>query len=160
MGDRGIFTGYSDGSFKPASNLSRGAFVAYLYKYAGSPKVTLPSKSPFTDVTPSTSGYTALVWAYQNHIISGGKFSPTSAMTRSAEAITLYRYAGSPKVTLPSKSPYSDVKKSTSTTYKAIVWAKSKHIMGAASGTKFSPTSTVTRASGAYYLYNYWWYVG
>ncbi|MGC4174783.1 S-layer homology domain-containing protein [Demequina sp.] len=160
MGDQGITTGYSDGSFKPTATLSRVAFATYLYKLAGSPSVTLPAKSPFKYVKSTDSGYKALVWLYNSKISTSTTFKASDPVTRSAEAVMLYRYAGKPAITLPSKSPYSDVKKSTSETYKAIVWAKSKKVMGAVSGTSFRPSSTVSRQSGAAHLYNYWWYVG
>ena len=161
MGDQGLMTGYSDGTFHPSYALNRRDLVVYLYKMAGSPKITLPPKSPFADVAKGTSAtYKAIVWAKQKSIVSGTHFYPTAAVTRSSAALILYKYAGSPKVTLPSKSPYKDVKKSTSVTYKAIIWAKNKKIIGAASGSYFKPSSKVVRSSGAAYLYNYWWYVG
>lgn len=157
MGDHGLST---DTKYSPAASMTRMAFAVYMYKLAGSPKVTLLVKSPFTDVKAGATGYTAMVWMYQKKYWTASTFSPSAPLTRATEAVWLYRLAGSPAVTLPSKSPYTDVTKGTTVTYKAIVWAKSKKVMGAASGTSFKSTATVTRAAGAVALYNYWWYVG
>src|SRR5690554_5823642 len=53
LADQQITTGYANGTFKPQDSVSREAFAAFLYRLAGKPKVSLPSKSPFKDVGKS-----------------------------------------------------------------------------------------------------------
>ena len=53
LGETGISTGWSDGTFRPSQNIERAAIAAYFYRMAGSPDVVLPKQSPFTDVAPS-----------------------------------------------------------------------------------------------------------
>ncbi|MDK9593616.1 S-layer homology domain-containing protein [Propionibacterium freudenreichii] len=38
--DRGITTGWPDGTFRPVTPVSRDAMIAYIYRMAGSPKYT------------------------------------------------------------------------------------------------------------------------
>jgi len=95
----------------------------------------------------------------QRGAVSGTKFSPTSAVTRMAEAVILYKVAGSPAVTLPTKSPYKDVAKSNPA-FKAVYWAAKYSIVPKATSTTFAPNNSVKRYAGAASLYEWWWRVG
>ena len=55
MADQGISTGYWDGTFRPAANVSRQAMAAFMYRFAGSPAFTPPVTSPFNDVATSST---------------------------------------------------------------------------------------------------------
>ncbi len=156
MADYGFSTGYSDGTYRPAALVMRRDLATYLYKLAGSPKVTLPAKSPFTDVKAGATGYTAMVWMYQRSLWTSTTFGPTKAVTRASLALILYRMAGRPAVALPSKSPYTDVGKSTSITYKAIIWARTTGVMGAASGKQYKPNAYASRGLLAAGMYQWW----
>lgn len=68
----------------------------------------------------------------------------------------LYRAAGSPKVTLPSKCPYTDVKRSD-VAFPAIYWATKNSVIPKYSANTFRPTAVVVRRSVASHLYQYWW---
>ena len=160
MGDWGISTGYSDGTYRPTALVMRRDIATYLYKLAGSPKVTLPSKSPFVDVKAGATGYTAMVWMYQQSLWTSTTFGPTKAVTRSSLALILYRMAGRPAVALPSKSPYTDVGKSTTVTYRAIIWARNTGVMGAATGKLYQPNAYATRGLLAAGMYQWWWRYG
>jgi hypothetical protein len=159
MGDLGVFKGYSDGSFKPGSTLTRRDFAVYLYKLAGSPVIALPSKSPFSDVTTTDPAYKALLWMRSKGYYTSTSYKPGSAITRKAEAVLLYKAAGSPSVTLPTKSPYTDVPKSDPA-FKAVWWATNLKIVPKASSTTFAPNTAVTRGKGAAHLYEWWWRYG
>ena len=93
--DAGIIKGYDDGTFRPKNNCTRGQIATILYKMAGSPKVDLPSKSPFSDVKTTDGYYKPIVWAYQQGIIKGysnGTFRPKNDCTRSQFCTMLYRF--------------------------------------------------------------------
>ncbi|MFW2514679.1 ThuA domain-containing protein, partial [Demequina sp. SO4-13] len=87
--------------FRPFNSITRDAMAAFLYRYAGSPDVTLPAQSPFVDITPTnTEFYEEIVWLAQEGIstgwtVNGGQeFRPFEPITRDAIAAFLYRYAG------------------------------------------------------------------
>ena len=103
-----------------------------LYKMNGSPAVTKPSQSPFSDVKLTDGYFKAIYWAYMNNIISGytqnGKtyFKPKDACTRGQIATLLWKMAGKPEPATTT-NPYKDVKKSDGY-YKAILWLGEKGI--------------------------------
>ena len=62
---------------------------------ARSPKVKLPARSPFPDLSPKDERYPAYIWAYQNGLTSGwsdGKMHPEAVASRATMAAFLYRY--------------------------------------------------------------------
>ena len=76
-----------------------------------------------------------------------GTFSPTKPVTRQQMAVFLYKARnGSASPPRCSKAPYQDVPKSSSYCG-SIAWLKAQGIT--AGGTRFDPTSSVTRA---------WWH--
>ncbi len=94
---KGIVSGYSDGTFKPNGNLTRGQIIIMLWKYAGQPDPGSVT-NPFTDVSEAKLGknqYKAIMWAYKNSIVKGTNstsFSPGSACKRSQIVTILYNY--------------------------------------------------------------------
>ncbi len=90
----GIIKGYSDHTFRPKTNCTRGQIVTMLYKFAGQPSVTSVT-NPFKDVKKSDGYYNAIMWAYKNGITKGTsdtKFSPKAGCKRSQIATFLYRF--------------------------------------------------------------------
>ncbi|QIM19663.1 S-layer homology domain-containing protein [Leucobacter coleopterorum] len=155
--NRGITTGYADGTFRPSEDLDRGAMAAFLYRMSGKPAFTPPATSPFTDVPKTHKFYKEITWMKAKGITSGyadGTFKPLDNVSRSAMSAFLYRFNGKPAFTPPSTSPFSDVPK-THQFYKEITWMKAKGIStGNADGT-FAPSSAVTREAMAAFLYRY-----
>ncbi|WP_061962843.1 SpoIID/LytB domain-containing protein [Demequina aurantiaca] len=149
----GITTGYADGTFRPKDSVSREAFVAFLYRMDGSPKVSLPSSSPFKDVKKTDQFYKQIVWADQANITTGyadGTFRSTTKISREAIAAFLYRFEGRPSVSLPKSSPFKDVSKSDQF-YKEIVWLDKAGITtGYSDGTFRSKTNTSREAIAAF----------
>ncbi|WP_296665036.1 S-layer homology domain-containing protein [Demequina sp.] len=95
MAVEGITTGYSDGLYRPDSRVTRKQMAQFLYRLAGSPGVNLPSKSPFPDVSPSESGYAAIVWMSQKGLAGGyedGRYKPSYNVTRGHMALFMKRY--------------------------------------------------------------------
>ena len=154
---QGITAGYADGTFRPSASVRRDHMAQFLYRLSGEPSVTLPSKSPFKDVAKTAAAYESIVWLASEGISRGygdGTYKPSRSVSRKEMAMFLYRLAGEPSVTLPSKSPFPDVPK-TDSGYKAIVWAAQQGITkGYANGT-FKPSSPIIRAHMAMFLQRY-----
>ena len=71
----GLTTGWSDGSFRYDTPASRGAYFTFLYRAAGSPKVTLEPlgkanaaryKMRFAPIKRGSELHRAMSWAYQH----------------------------------------------------------------------------------------------
>ena len=81
-------------TFEPNTSCTRSMIVMILYNIAGKPDVSYVAKFP--DV-PAGKWYTnAIMWAYQNGIVSGydnGKFGPNDQVTREQMAVILKGYA-------------------------------------------------------------------
>ena len=90
-----IFYGTSATTFEPDSPMTRAMLVAVLYRMDGNTDVTGLSH-PFEDVSKGCWYEDALIWAYNNGIVSGTSattFEPNSNTTRQQIAAILYRYA-------------------------------------------------------------------
>lgn len=108
----------------------------------------------FTDV-PANASYAADVqWLVDRGITKGsgpGRFSPTKAVTRQQMAVFLYKARnGSASPPACRTAPYRDVP--TSSSYcGSIAWLKAQGIT--AGGTRFDPTSSVTREAMAVFVH-------
>lgn len=166
LAQTGVTTGWmqDDGSreFRPLDTVARDAMAAFLYRSAGQPAHVSPTRSPFTDVrSSSTQFYREITWAAETGISrgwstsSGSQYRPYSNISREAMAAFLYRYAGSPAVSVPRTSPFRDVPTSSSF-YKAIVWmaqtgaSRGWEVPG---GAEFRPKAAITRDAMAAFLY-------
>ena len=80
--------------FAPGEPVARDAMAAFLYRAAGRPSVSLPSTSPFRDVSPSHPFYSAIVWMRAAGISTGysdGTYRPAISIARDAMAAFLHR---------------------------------------------------------------------
>lgn len=98
MADKGITTGYPDGTFHPAETVTRAQFSAFLYRYANHTTSTSIGcdSSSFTDVPTTNQFCGSIEWLVKNQITSGTTattFDPTGAVTRQAAMTFLYRYS-------------------------------------------------------------------
>ncbi|WP_297083841.1 S-layer homology domain-containing protein, partial [uncultured Demequina sp.] len=152
--------------FRAKEAISREAMAAFIYRYAGSPPVDLPSSTPFSDVTSANPFYKEIVWLSQQRIstgwnVGGGEreFRPKEAISRDAMAAFVYRAAGRPSFTAPSKSPFADVSPAGTPYYKEITWLAS---VGITTGwdvgggkNEFRPSNSITREAMAAFVYRY-----
>lgn len=91
-----------DRCFHPQRAVTRGDLMDAIYRGARSPKVKLPARSPFPDVSPKDERYSAYIWAYQNGLTSGwsdGKMHPEAVASRATMAAFFYRYKHLPSST-------------------------------------------------------------
>lgn len=93
--EKGIVNGYSDGSFKPNSNVTRAQFITMLYRAAGSPEVA-DTELDFIDAADIADAYkAAVVWGTENGMIFGyedGSFKPNQEISRAQMATFADRY--------------------------------------------------------------------
>jgi hypothetical protein len=80
----GVITGYSDGTFRPYNNATRGQMAKIIILAFGYP-IYLPPTPTFTDVPKTDTFYQFIETAARNLIVSGysdGTFRPYSNVTR------------------------------------------------------------------------------
>ena len=91
--EKGITTGYADGTFRPDDECTRGQVVTFLWRAKGQPTPT-SAANPFSDVPAGKYYTTAVLWALQNNITQGRTsttFGPDDACTRGHVVTFLYR---------------------------------------------------------------------
>ena len=98
LADTAITGGYPDGTFRPATPISRQAMAAFLYRFdhPGAPKPTCGASGPFPDVPPAQSFCGEIAWLADAGITGGypdGTFKPSEPITRQAMAAFLHRYS-------------------------------------------------------------------
>ena len=90
--ENGITGGTGDGKFSPDATCTRAQSVTFLYRAAGSPKVS--SSAEFGDVATNAYYADAVAWAAKNGItggIGGGQFGSGNDCTRAQIVTFLYR---------------------------------------------------------------------
>ena len=90
--ENGITGGTGDGKFSPDATCSRAQAVTFLYRAAGSPKVS--GSAEFGDVATNAYYADAVAWAAKNGItggIGGGLFGSNNNCTRAQIVTFLYR---------------------------------------------------------------------
>ena len=148
--ENGIMNGTSETTFSPDSSMTRAQLVEALYRLAGSPDVS-GMKEPFLDVNSRTASYNAIVWAYNEGIVTGIAFgllfTPNCTVTRAQLSAMLYRWAGSPQVS--GSLSYIDRYVVPSYAKNAVIWASTNGIVAPTSSRTFSPLRAATRAEVA-----------
>ena len=90
--ENGITGGTGDGKFSPDATCTRAQSVTFLYRAAGSPKVS--SSAEFGDVATNAYYADAVAWAAKNGVtsgIGGGQFGSDNDCTRAQIVTFLYR---------------------------------------------------------------------
>ena len=88
-----LMVGVSETEFGSNDPMTRAMLVVVLHSLAGKPSVS--GEMPFTDVAEGTWYYNAVLWAYQNNIVSGTSkttFGPMQNITREQIVTILRRY--------------------------------------------------------------------
>lgn len=92
--EKGITSGYNDGTFKPDATCLREHAVTFLWRYAGKPSVN--STVSFKDVKSSDYYYKAVLWAAKKGITNGysedNTFRPKNSCLREHIVTFMYRY--------------------------------------------------------------------
>ena len=94
--EEGITSGTSATTFSPNNTCTRGEFVTFLYRFAGSPSID-DVDNPFEDVVEGRFYYWPVLWAVEQKVTAGTSettFSPKKICTRGEIVTFLYRYMG------------------------------------------------------------------
>ncbi len=146
--------------FKPSDSVSRQAMASFLYKLSGD-SFTAPGTASFADVAVGSPFFTAVEWMKSKGISTGTPqssglplFKPLDAVSRSAMATFLSRYAGATLPT-PTTQSFSDVPLSSAVA-PAVEWMKTT---GISTGTPaeplplYKPADPVSRQAMALFLF-------
>ena len=149
-------------------NLNRGSNGRYTFEMPAS-RVTVKATfveeggeeaaEPFVDVSAGDWFYDAVVYVYDNGLMSGTAattFGPNVGTTRGMIATILWRLAGSPN---GGANPFTDV--SGSDYYaEAVAWAAGEGIVGGYGNGVFGANDPITREQMALMMYRYAQYAG
>lgn len=150
--ERGITTGFKDGTFRPNTPTKRDETIVFMYRMAGSPEVKLPKSSPFKDVKPNHKFYREIIWAHNEGVTlvkKGHNFKPSSMIRRDDLSAFMYRFSNA-------DSPYSDQFKDVSSKTrfaKEISWLKTSGITTGYKAGSFEPTYAVNRDAMTTFLH-------
>ena len=92
--EQGITEGFTDGTFRPNENCTRGQIVTFLWRYKGKPAPKSGYTGSFPDVPKTHTFYKAVSWAASYKITTGfsdGTFRPTANCTRGQCVAFIYR---------------------------------------------------------------------
>lgn len=94
LGGAGVSAGFDDGTFRPASPVSRAELMTFLWRMAGAPPHLDPA--PFRDVPAGSWASGAVSWAAVHGMAEGyrdGTFRPDEPVSRAEAATLLRRFA-------------------------------------------------------------------
>lgn len=149
-----IMNGVTDTTFEPLTAMNRAMLVTMLYRMEGSPAVEGNVSEIFTDCKDGSYYANAVLWAYENKIVSGRgetSFEPLATMTRQEMAVILYNYSvfkGAAEVTEPELA-YADAESVASWALAAVDYCTDAKLMNGVTDTTFNPTGSANRAMGA-----------
>ena len=153
VNQQSLFSGYPDGTFRPAAEMNRGMLVTVLWRLEGQP--TVDYLMSFTDV-PADEYYTEAVrWAASQKIVDGygdNTFRPGKSITRQELAAMLYRYAESKGYDLTATadlSAFVDANLVQSYAEAPLRWAVGNELVNGLPGMKLDPTGPALRAQVA-----------
>ncbi|WP_084077486.1 S-layer homology domain-containing protein [Demequina sp. NBRC 110057] len=145
--------------FRRRAPVTRDVMAAFLYRYADG-KPAGGTATSFTDVPSTTTFRKEILWLSSTGISrgwetsTGTQYRPSAKTTREQMAAFLFRLAAPEDYVAPAKSPFVDVKTS-STFYREISWLASQGISEGwetAKGAEFRPGQAITREEMAAFL--------
>ena len=157
--DRGITTGWPDGTFRPLNSCNRASVVTFLWRLAGRPEPMFTADYYFTDPTENSEFDTAIGWAYEEGITAGfrdGTFRPWQACNRASIVTFLWRFDQRPPVThLAGFTDMPEDNPANADFRAAISWAASQSITTGWPDGTFRPWNTCNRLSVVSFLYRF-----
>lgn len=154
-----IMTGFSPELFAPYMWMTREQLAVILYRMEGKPDVFF--QPVFSDVEEGQWYSDAIIWAYQNGIVTGyeatGTFGVSQFITREEIAAILYRYAKYKGETINENadlSSYPDADAIHEYALNAVKWAVEQKIIQGIDG-RIAPLSYASRGEGAVMISRY-----
>lgn len=155
VSQNGLMNGYSNSTFAPDAELSRGMLAQILYNKEGRPPVAY--NNAFEDVADGAWYANAVAWTAKQNIVSGygnGRFGPDNDITREQLAVILWRYEGSPTPTR-TELRFTDTDRISDYALDALCWAVENGIINGKGNNMLGPQGSATRAQVAQVLMNY-----
>jgi hypothetical protein len=154
MEQTGITTGFEDGTFRPAADITRQSMAAFTFRISGSPLLPLTDTTSFSDVSSGFVFYEDVEWMADEDITRGysdGTFRPAAPVTRQAMAAFIYRLAGEPSFLDPVTPAFDDVTL-THPFFHEIEWLGQSGIADGYDDGTFRPEQSITRQAMAAFL--------
>ena len=154
-----FMAGTAAGQFSPDLPMTRAMLVTTLYNYEGAPASSV--ENPFTDVADGQWYTNAILWAYENGVVSGygnGLFGTNDSITREQAVTILQNYAKQKGIAVAQTadlSAYADLSDISPWSLDAMKWAKANDLVSGRSATTLAPKETATRAEIAQILMQY-----
>ncbi|MEW1981606.1 ExeM/NucH family extracellular endonuclease [Citricoccus sp. NPDC079358] len=167
----GVTTGYTDGTYRKAAEITRAESVAFLQRYLD-PDYTVDPADPtdpdapvFPDVPAGAPHFTPIAWAAEDpdgsdgatavsEGYADGTFRPGQDVTRAEFVTFLYRAAGPEGFTAPEVSTFPDVP-STGSHYEAISWAAAEGLVNGYHDGEYRPYDPISRGEVAKVMYQH-----
>lgn len=158
--EMGLVTGYSDGTFRPDTHVTRAQFVLMLWRMCGKPAAA--KAASFADA--SADWYQdALSWAVENGYVNGlsdTRFGPDAPITRQQAMAILFRLNGGQsgtELTLTGiyEQTFADSTTIASWAKDATWWAVYHELVSGVGGSRIAPEANASRAQIAAILLRY-----
>lgn len=148
---RGIISGYSDGTFRPNNNVTRGQAAKIVANAAQYNETIPPSQQTFSDVAPNSTFWVYIERVALHGAISGysdGTFRPSNNVTRGQLAKIDAEVKGYNDVIPPAQQTFSDVPPNS--TFWVYIERVALHgvVSGYSDGT-YRPYNNVTRGQAS-----------
>ena len=158
----GIFTGTSNNTFSPNTDMTRAQFVQVFANISGVDTSNKNVNSGFSDV-PKGKWYTAAVtWAAKNGIVSGvggGKFDPDAKVTREQMCVMIVNYIENYQkrtLSVTTNAPtFADDAKIAKWAKTAVYKCAKAGLVNGVGNNMFDPKASATRAQGATIFTNF-----
>lgn len=156
----GLVTGYSDGTFRPDTHVTRAQFVLMLWRMCGKPAAA--KAASFADA--SADWYQdALSWAVEKGYVNGlsdTRFGPDAPITRQQAMAILFRLNGGQsgtELTLTGiyEQTFADSTTIVSWAKDATWWAVYHELVSGVGGSRIAPEANASRAQIAAILLRY-----
>lgn len=158
--EMGLVTGYSDGTFRPDTPVTRAQFVLMLWRMCGKPAAARAAS--FADA--SADWYQdALSWAVEKGYVNGlsdTRFGPDAPITRQQAMAILFRLNGGQsgtELTLTGiyEQTFADSTTIASWAKDATWWAVYHELVSGVGGSRIAPEANASRAQIAAILLRY-----
>ena len=158
--EMGLVTGYSDGTFRPDTPVTRAQFVLMLWRMCGKPAAA--KAASFADA--SADWYQdALSWAVEKGYVNGlsdTRFGPDAPITRQQAMAILFRLNGGQsgtELTLTGiyEQTFADSTTIASWAKDATWWAVYHELVSGVGGSRIAPEANASRAQIAAILLRY-----
>lgn len=146
--DQNIAAGTSANLFSPNADCTQAQILTFLWRASGSPVPA--TENPFANIKNTDYYYNAVVWAYEQGILTDTTFQPDTPCTRSTTMLYLWKWSGAPMPTtacafrdVAEEAPYCD----------AVAWAAESGISVGTGADRFEPEQICSRAQIITFLY-------